>query len=127
MDLNEIFTSNSLKAQDLKGREVTVTISGYEAVDFDDGRKLVLSFQESDRTLICNKTNGNTIGDLYGTNLDSWIGKQITLFPTQTDFGGKQVPCIRVKLIAPPAAEPQQMPGKPQRPSADGYGNDSPF
>jgi len=127
MDLNEIFTSNSLKAQDLKGREVTVTVSGYEAVDFDDGKKLVLSFQESDRTLVCNKTNGSTIGGLYGTNLDNWIGKKITLFPTQTDFAGKQVPCIRVKLTAPPAAEPQQVPGNPQRPPTEGYGNDSPF
>ncbi len=127
MDLNDVFTGASLKAQDLKGREVTVTIAKYEVVDFDDGKKLVLSFGESDRTLICNKTNGSTIGDLHGTNLDGWIGKKITLFPTQTDFGGKQVPCIRVKLTQPAAAEPQPLPGNPQRPPADGYGNDSPF
>ena len=127
MDLNDVFTGASLKAQDLKGQEVTVTIAKYEVVDFDDGKKLVLSFQESDRTLICNKTNGSTIGDLHGTNLDAWMGKKITLFPTQTDFGGKQVPCIRVKLAPPPAAERQPLPGNPQRPPADGYGNDSPF
>ena len=133
MDLNDIFQSSTLKAQDLKGREVTVTINGYQAVDFDDGKKLVLNFAESERTLVCNKTNGTTIAELHGTNLDSWIGKRITLFPTQTDFNGRQVQCIRVKLQpaaepAPaPAADPQPLPGTPQRPPADGFGGDSPF
>ena len=110
MDLNDVYTGQSLKAQDLKGKEVTVTIDKWEVVEFDESKKIVLGFKESERTLVCNKTNGSTIGDLHGTNL-----------------GGKQVPCIRVKLAPPPAAERQPLPGNPQRPPADGYGNDSPF
>ena len=127
MDLNDVYTGQSLKAQDLKGKEVTVTIDKWEVVEFDESKKIVLGFKESERTLVCNKTNGSTIGDLHGTNLDGWVGKQITLIPAQTDWAGKQVPCIRVKLAPPLSAERQPLPGNPQRPPADGYGNDSPF
>ena len=98
MNLDDIYQSSTIKAQDLKGREVTLTINGFQAVDFDEGKKLVLSFAETEKTLVCNKTNGTTIGQLYGSNVDSWIGKRITLFPTQTDWAGSQVACIRVKL-----------------------------
>lgn len=129
MNLDDIYQSSTIKAQDLKGREVTLTINGFQAVDFDEGKKLVLSFAETQKTLVCNKTNGTTIGQLHGSNVDSWIGKRITLFPTQTDWAGSQVACIRVKLqpAAEPAADPQPLPGTPQRPPADGFGSDSPF
>ena len=127
MDLNDVYTGSSLKAQDLKGQEVTVTISEWQVVEFDESKKIVLSFKESERTLVCNKTNGSTIGDLHGTKLDGWVGKRITLMPAQTDWAGKQVPCIRVKLTPPADAERQPLPGNPQRPPADGYGDDSPF
>ena len=122
-NLNDIFTHDSLKASDLQGRDCRVTIAGYEIVDFDDGKKIILSFLKTDKTLVTNKTNANTIGDMYGAELDYWIGKQITLFPTQVDFGGKSVACIRVRigqpqpapaptppLMTPPASEPPQQP-----------------
>lgn len=115
MDINDVFSGTSLKASDLQGREVTVTITAYEVVDFDEGKKLSLSFKESEKRLICNKTNGNTIAGLYGTDLDKWIGKPITIFQSQTDYGGKQVPCIRVKLQPPAPAEPAELPGTPRR------------
>ena len=105
-NLNDIFTHDSLKASDLQGRDCRVTIKGYEVVDFDDGKKIVLSFLKTEKTLITNKTNASTIGDLYGPELDYWIGKSITLFPTQVDFGGKSVPCIRVRIGQPQPAQP---------------------
>ncbi len=123
MDLNDVYAGKTLKAADLKGQEVSVTIQGYEVVDFDDGKKIVLHFEESDRTFVCNKTNGTTIGDMLGTDLDMWSGQRITLFPTQTDFGGNQVACIRVKLKPVAQTEPavQQLPGTPRRPDTDGF------
>lgn len=98
MKMNEIFLSESLKAADLQGKDVPLIIESYEAVDFDDGKKIVLRFKGTERTLVCNKTNANTICDMYGDDLDDWIGQKIILFPTQTDFQGKQVPCIRVRI-----------------------------
>ena len=104
MELNDIFSSDSLKATDLRS-ETPVTIESCEVKDFDDGSKIILRFVGADKSLICNKTNARTIADMYGTNTDGWVGKVITLFPTQTDYNGRQVACIRVKL-GPPTSEP---------------------
>ena len=107
MRLDEVYHGDSLKAADLAGKDCRVTISGYEVVDFDEGKKIVLSFNKTDRTFVLNKTNGNTIADMYSQEMDNWIGKQITLFPTQTDFQGKAVACIRVRIGQPqPAPAP---------------------
>ena len=122
MELNDIYPSQTLKAEDLKGQDCTVKIAGYESVSFDAGPKLVLSFVGTDKTLVCNKTNSQTVAGFYGTNLE------ITLFPTQTEYAGKQVACIRVRLQPPqpPATpEPQELPGNPQRRTPEGF--DSPF
>jgi len=140
-NLNDIFTHDSLKASDLQGRDCRVTIAGYEIVDFDDGKKIILSFLKTDKTLVTNKTNANTIGDMYGAELDYWIGKQITLFPTQVDFGGKSVACIRVRigqpqpapaptspLMQPPSAsEPPQQPEYIQGDTQGDDGSQIPF
>ena len=100
MDMSEVFSSETISASDLKGRPVTLTIAGVAVVEFDDGRKPKIEFRETDKTMIVNKTNTNTIIDIHGADSDGWIGKKITLIPTQTDFQGKQVPCIRVQLPA---------------------------
>lgn len=117
MELSDVFKSSSLKAADLAGREVTLTIAGFKSQDFDDGTKLILSFQETDKDLICNKTNANTIKDMYGGTIDNWVGRQITLIQSQTDYGGKQVPCIRVKIGQAPSQQPTELPGTPRRPA----------
>ena len=124
MDLSDVFQSDSLKAADLNGKDVTATIESFEVVDFDDGKKIVLHFVGADKTLVCNKTNANTIGDMYGSKLEGWLGKKITLFPTQTDYQGRQVACIRVKIVAH-ASETVQVPHGASG-FADG-GNESPF
>jgi hypothetical protein len=103
MDMNQVFPGNHLKATDLQGREVTVTIHEIvmEEVGSEQEEKPVVYFLGKQKGLVLNKTNNQTIMDLYGSESDNWIGQKIVLFPTQTDFGGKQVPCIRVKISAP--------------------------
>lgn len=101
MNLNEIYTSNSLQAADLKGRDATVTIESFEVEQFDEGKKLVLKFRGSPKTMPLNKTNARTIGDIHGSDVNNWIGQQITLYPTKTDFNGKRVECIRIRDDAP--------------------------
>ena len=129
MELSDVFKSASLKAADIAGREVALTISGFKSQDFDDGTKLILSFQETEKDLICNKTNANTIRDMYGSTIDNWVGKQIVLIQSQTDYGGKQVPCIRVKIGGAPAAnmQPTELPGTPRRVSDPMDSGDTPF
>ena len=101
--------SNSLKAADLDGSEATLTIKSYVVKEFDevdkktgDGftvRKPIFSFEETEKTFVCNKTNRETIAHVYGKEMDGWIGKPITLFPTMVSFGDKMVEAIRVRVL----------------------------
>jgi hypothetical protein len=98
MDMNSAFPNDYLKASDLQGHEVTVTMSHVQMQEMRSDTKPVLFFVGKDKGLVLNKTNTNTICGMYGSDSDGWNGKPITLFPTQTDFQGRQVACVRVKI-----------------------------
>lgn len=97
--LNDIFGGNFLKADDLQGRSVPVTISAVEVKEFDDGNKLILSFEGKDKKLVCNRTNASIIQEVLGSSdTDDWVGQKVTLITKKVEFQGKLVPAIRVKL-----------------------------
>lgn len=100
MRVTDAYPSSYLKAADFQGRDVTVVISKVVMEDIGDDHKPVLYFQGKDKGLVLNKTNANNIAQQHGDEMDSWIGRQITMFASQTDFQGKTVPCIRIKLKA---------------------------
>ena len=54
--------------------------------------------QIPEKKLWCNITNGRTIAHLYG-NVENWIGKKITLYPTVD--GRNKKDCIRVRPEVP--------------------------
>ena len=109
MQISAAFPSDYLKAGDLNGQDAEVVIAGIQMKDVGDDHKPVLSFQGKDQGLVLNKTNANNITSIYGDNTDNWMGKPIVLFPTTTDFGGKTVPCIRVRPAAQ-ATDPSMPP-----------------
>lgn len=104
MELSNVFGGDSLKAADLQGNEPTVTIANVEMKKFDNGNKLVISFEGKKKSLVCNKTNANRIAFAFGTNTDNWIGQQVTLFTDMVDFQGKLVEAIRVRAKKPATA-----------------------
>lgn len=107
MRLNEVFTSGKTwKAEDLEGKDLTLKITSVEPKKFDDGPKLILKFHGTDVVLITNKTNAETISELYGDDTDEWAGKRITLFPTKTKFGTQKVACIRIRETVPNGKPP---------------------
>ncbi|MBN9219557.1 MAG: hypothetical protein J0I79_16550 [Mesorhizobium sp.] len=104
MNLNDAFPSNYLKSDDLKGREVKVTIADYKMEKLGDDDKLVLFFEGKDKGMVCNKTNANRIALFYGSDLDAWKGKEILLGTELVDFQGKSTLALRVKGGAKPSA-----------------------
>lgn len=105
MKLNEMFPSNLLKAQDVTdaGGEMPLTISKIDMKDFDGDngakeRKPIIFFA-NDKQMVCNKTNGTTLGEMFGNETDDWIGKEITLIVQSVDFAGKSTPAIRIKNL----------------------------
>lgn len=107
MKLNDVFTSNYLRVEDLKRRRRTFTISDVTVEKIGDDTKPVVAFEESDKTFVLNKTNAMRIAGLLDTDdTDDWIGQRITLMPDETTYQGKAVPCIRVALELPDEEEP---------------------
>ena len=115
MNINDAFPGTYLKADDLKGKEPTVTIDRVAMEDIGGEHKPVLYFQGKDRGMVLNKTNSTNIASMYGPETDAWTGKIVTLFTAHVDFQGKTVPAIRIK---PPASPDPAM----QAPQAPDYG-----
>ena len=102
MNVNTIFPSNYLKAADLKGSQVRVTIDKVDLEILGQGaqaqQRPVIYFLGKDKGLVANKTNMSAIATVYGDETDDWHGAEIVLFETMVDFQGKTTPAIRVKI-----------------------------
>jgi len=112
--ISEAFSS-SWKAKDLEeGESIRLTIKGCKVHQFKDDagnpteKKLMVSFNEDDKDLVCNLTNAKEIAKSYGDDYEKWAGNPIKLYRTMTQYGADMVPCIRVigpksgKDAAPP-------------------------
>jgi hypothetical protein len=56
-----------------------------------------VKYREFPRTMVLNRTNTRRLISRLGDDTDEWLGKQVELYPSETDFGGRTVPCIRVR------------------------------
>ncbi len=98
-----------LFAFDLNGKDVTLTIEKVVAGEIvgqkgKKNKKPMCFFKEGreKKPLALNATNCRVIARLYGNDTDAWLGKRVTLYPTQTEMGGETVECIRVRPVVPP-------------------------
>jgi hypothetical protein len=108
MKISEAFPSRYLKAADLNGHHTTAVIDHIEVEDIDGRGKArpVLYFQGRTKGCVLNKTNGTVIAGALGDDTDTWPGKAVEIFPDQTTFQGRLVPCIRVRVPTPSAEDP---------------------
>ena len=128
MNINEAFPSKYLKASDLQGRTISVTMARVEKEDIGKGeKKLILYFQGKQKGMVLNKTNANNIAHLYGPDTTDWEGREITLFEAMVDFQGKTVPALRVRgpqpKDGPIKKTPVPAPKQPE-PQSVAYGDD---
>jgi len=123
VNINNVFPSKYLSAEDIAGQEYTVTIRNVSMEQFDDGdSKAIVHFDELPKGLTLNKTNAKTISGLYGPETDAWGGQKVTLFTVWTEFGGKQTQGIRVRAPAFQARQPGQMQPQARTNPGPGYG-----
>jgi hypothetical protein len=119
-NIGDMFPSRYLKCGDLDGREVTVTIEAVkiENVGQTKEAKPVLFFKGASKGMVLNRTNSKRIETIAGSSdTDDWTGKRIVLYPTETEFAGEVVECIRVRAISQPSkpAKPTKAAAKPQK------------
>ena len=98
MKMSEEFPSKYLKAADLQGREVRVTMQNVEREKIGDDTKPVLYFKGKDKGVVLNKTNAGTISDSYGDDTEDWFDQPLILFSVMVDFQGKVGPAIRCRV-----------------------------
>jgi hypothetical protein len=97
MNINAAFPSAYLKAADLNGQRVTVTMSHVKEEKIGEDKRPVLYFQGKEKGIVLNKTNANSIASAYGFDTEDWTGQRIEIFPMDVEFQGKMVEAIRVK------------------------------
>lgn len=130
-DYRTMFDERWVKAWDLGGKPVTVTIVKVEAGVIENPKEKVndkpkrqrlpiVWFKGAKKPLGLNKTNAQTIAKMYGNRTEDWLGKTVTIFPTTTQAFGEEKDCIRIKPAVPkgPAGE---MPEPPQLPESSDH------
>jgi hypothetical protein len=114
MRRNDVFPSKYLKAEDIKGREVKVTINYVEMEEMPDGKKTekpVVYFKGKEKGVVLNSGNWDILEDAFGDS-DDWPGKQITLYTERTRKpDGTPTDGIRVRV--PPQAPPRSASAPP--------------
>jgi hypothetical protein len=112
MNINEQFPSKFLKAADLNGHEVVVTIKDCIVESIGEDKRPVLYFAGKDKGVVLNKTNATNISDAYGPDTDEWTGKKVILYTAFVDFQGRSVESIRIRK--PKASELTNSSAKPE-------------
>jgi hypothetical protein len=114
MRLSEALPSGSqyLRAADLPERsELDLMIEKIEVEEIEDGSgkreaKPVLYFTGKEKGIVLNKTNGEILISSYGDDTDSFPGRPVVLYRTETQFQGKMVPCLRLRVPSEDADQP---------------------
>lgn len=101
LDFDQLFPAKYLKAGEFQGKDVTLTVASVilEELPDNDGKpkqKGVITFKETPKALVLNKTNGLSIRGMFGRDTGAWVGKRITFFPAPIDFGDAEI-AIRVR------------------------------
>lgn len=104
------------KADDFPEKEKRLKISKAteEFVGQDKERKLVVWFTNDERGLLLNRVNNRTLRGAFGDDCDGWVGKVISIFLTETEYKGKLVPAIRVRIAPPKQATASNGQARPQ-------------
>ena len=111
MKVSDMYPSSFLKAEDLQGKKVRLTVAGVAMEKLGDDTKPVMAFRGTDKKFVLNRTNASMMQELFGDESSDWVGKPIMLYPTKTNYQGKMVPCLRIEEApALKAKEPEPPP-----------------
>lgn len=112
--INDLKTSKFLKKEDVgEGALVTICAVTQENIakeGADPELKWTLHFDEFEKPMVLNSTNGQIIAKITGIENDievGWIGKQIVLYnDPNVSFAGKLMGGIRVRAVRKQGVKP---------------------
>ena len=104
MDAALLHPSRFLKSAEFKGKDVTYTVRAVELeeLESDDGKKKtkgVMSFVETGKQLVINRTNSDCFKAMFGRETDNWRGKRVTFWaaPFYDSFTKENTTAVRVR------------------------------
>lgn len=120
VDWDELYPGRFLKAVDFKGKPVTLKISEVKTEELvgDKGPQVkgVISFERTEKQWALNKTNGICLKEMFGRKVQEWVGRRVTLFPSQWDgedcirvYGSPEIEAEKEVVIALPRKRPFKM------------------
>jgi hypothetical protein len=104
MNWEALFPGKYIKSAEFAGKQPTLTITGLTIEDLPDEKsggtkkRGVLSFKETQKGLVLNRTNAVAFKTMFGAETDGWNGKRVTLWaaPFTDPFTGESITAIRV-------------------------------
>lgn len=98
-DISNYYSGGSaLKASDV-GDTLTATIEAWRKQKFDDGKEsYFLKLKGQEKEFRVNKTNAKRIAKMFGSDIDQWVGKEITIDPDVTEYQGNMVDTLVVRF-----------------------------
>jgi hypothetical protein len=92
MNINDLYPSKYIKADDIQGQQVQVTIQSVNIEEIADREhKPVMRFIGKEKGMVLNKTNGMACAAIWGDESTAWQGQRATLLAAPVMFQGKQV------------------------------------
>jgi hypothetical protein len=100
-DYDQLFPGRFLKAGEFKGKDVTLTLSRVDLEEMEDRKghktKCIVTFRETKKQLVLNRTNGECLKGMFGRKVGEWIGKRVTFGPSTVEAFGAPTLAIRVR------------------------------
>lgn len=84
-----------MKSEDIK-EPTKIVIENATVAVVKDKKKIVLSFENTQKKLVLNKTNAMELVVKFGADYQRWSGQEITIAAVPATFEGKTVKGIRV-------------------------------
>lgn len=105
-DISNYYSGGSaLKAGDVEDT-LTATIEAWRKQTFDDGgESYFLKLKGQEKEFRVNKTNAKRMAKMFGSDIDNWVGKEITIDPDVTEYQGNMVDTLVVRFKKPRAQQ----------------------
>lgn len=102
MKIGQAFPSKYLKAADLAGKSHALSILGVKIENVggadNEEDKPVMYFNGKQKGVVLNRTNAMAVAAKYGDDTESWVDKDVLVYPDTVMFQGKLVDCIRMRI-----------------------------
>jgi len=97
--VSDIYGGNYLsaamvKSEKLEGKSLTIKSTAVETIR--EREKILLSFNETGKEMLLNKTNAQLLSHAFGEDYGQWVGKRLMLKLTRRMFQGSLVDAIEV-------------------------------